>query len=113
MATCESSRENIPQLNEDVYGIILKFVQQNKRIELDNLVEKVRLKCSPIVYGSIEMERSKEGDIESNQNRLIFHATAPLLQDVTLKFDNLGLARMLWQSKPEREVLKDAGKIIM
>ena len=81
MSSCESSRENLPQLNEDVYGIILKFVQQFKRDELNSLLEKVKKKCDPWIYGNITIETSSGNlpiYIESNEKRLV--STSPLLQ---------------------------------
>ena len=114
MSTGETAQENLPKLNEDIYGVILKFVQQNKRDDLNRLIERVKKTCTSRIYGNVEIERSIENlDEKSNEERLIFHATTPLLQDVTQKFDNLGLARMLWQSKPEEAIMKHVGKIVM
>ena len=108
---CGSFPSNWPVLNEDVYEIILKFVTQRKRNELSSLLDKIEELCDPHTYGSVELESSTD-TLPSYEQRLIFHSTKPLLQDVTLKFDNLGFAKTLcWPSTGE--LLKSVGKIIM
>ena len=112
---CEVPTENLPRLNEDVYGIILKFIVQHKRDELNSLLEKIEEMCAPDVYGSVEVESDTLPSCDkSNEQRLIFHSTTPLLQDVTLTFDNLGFAKTLcWVTTAERELLENVGKIKM
>ena len=75
------SERELPKLNEDVYGVILKWVV---RKEQSRLLETEMILSKP---GKINLKVDWPQALKSNSERLVHHTSVKLLSNTTLCFD--------------------------